>query len=377
MTDTATLERPSGNVTTQPLAPYHDYIPLALINVEGGTQMRVDGLDKIIVNDYRKVLHEAWERAVAQAEKDGEGVDGPNNILDYLDFTFPDVVLFYDGDTYHMADGHHRYEAFKQEEIPVINATIHQGTLREARLYACGANESHGLRRTIADKRKSVMEAIKTLAPDGIEYSNRKIAEICRVSHPFVSDIRTAQERAAAYDTSYNPDGDEDGTAGVTAGPDGTPVAPTMQAMEKLQGQANPDPELIRQIPAGRVLLLVFLGIVIAVGAGFFTFLAVPDMMFTSHGAFAAMGRSFRACVNNVPALIVFYLLLMVSLIALLFAMNIVGLVVRLLAGVQAMQVIVQVLLMAVLMPVLTGAMYHAWKSLLGGAMQAPSGIEV
>jgi hypothetical protein len=162
----------------------------------------------------------------------------------------------------------------------------------------------------------------------------------------------------------------------IVIGPDN--MQQMLQAMEKLQGQANPDPELIRQIPAGRVLLLVFLGIVIAVGAGFFTFLAVPDMMFTTHGAFAAMGRSFRACVNNVPALIVFYLLLMVSLIALLFAVNIVGLVVRLLAGDQAMQVIVQVLLMAVLMPVLTGAMYHAWKSLLGGgAMQAPSGIEV
>ena len=162
----------------------------------------------------------------------------------------------------------------------------------------------------------------------------------------------------------------------VVIGPDN--MQQMAQAMEKLQGQANPDPELMRQIPAGRVLLLVFLAIVIGVGAGFFTFLAVPDMMFTEHGAFAAMGRSFRACANNVPALIVFYLLLMVSLVALLFAVNIIGLVVRLLAGDQAMQVVVQVLLMAVLMPVLTGAMYHAWKSLLGGgALQAPSGIEV
>jgi hypothetical protein len=162
----------------------------------------------------------------------------------------------------------------------------------------------------------------------------------------------------------------------VVIGPDN--MQQMAQAMEKLQGQANPDPELMRQIPAGRVLLLVFLAIVIGVGAGFFTFLAVPDMMFTEHGAFAAMGRSFRACVNNVPALIVFYLLLMVSLVALLFAVNIIGLVVRLLAGDQAMQVVVQVLLMAVLMPVLTGAMYHAWKSLLGvGAPRPPTGIEV
>lgn len=151
-----------------------------------------------------------------------------------------------------------------------------------------------------------------------------------------------------------------------------------VQALEKLQGQTNPDPELMRQIPAGRLLLLIVLAIVLGVGAGFFTFLAVPDMMFTRHGAFAAMGRSFRACVNNVPALIVFYLLLMVAAVALLFAVNIVGLVVRLLAGDQAMQVVMQVLLMATLMPVVTGAMYHAWKAMLGGgAAVVPTGIEV
>jgi hypothetical protein len=162
----------------------------------------------------------------------------------------------------------------------------------------------------------------------------------------------------------------------VMIGPDN--LQQMMQAMEKLQGQANPDPELMRQIPAGRVLLLVFLAIVIGVGAGFFTFLAVPDMMFTPHGAFAAMGRSFRACVNNVPALIVFYLLLMVSAIALWIAVAMVALIARLVAGDQAMQVVAQVLLMAVLMPVVTGAMYHAWKSLLGGgAAPAPTGIEV
>ena len=151
-----------------------------------------------------------------------------------------------------------------------------------------------------------------------------------------------------------------------------------LEAMQKLQGQANPDPELMRQIPAGRLLLLVVLAIVIGVGAGFFTFLAVPDMMFTAHGAFAAMGRSFRACVNNVPALIVFYLLLMVSAVAIWVGVALVALVVRLLAGDQAMQVVAQLLLMAVLMPVVTGAMYYAWKSMLGdGAPAAPTGIEV
>jgi hypothetical protein len=140
----------------------------------------------------------------------------------------------------------------------------------------------------------------------------------------------------------------------IVIGPDN--MQQMAQAMEKLQGQANPDPELMRQIPAGRVLLLVFLAIVIGVGAGFFTFLAVPDMMFTEHGAFAAMGRSFRACVNNIPALIVFYLLLMVSLVALLFAVNIIGLVVGRVAGDPAMPGGVGVVVLGVVIAVLSGA---------------------
>lgn len=151
-----------------------------------------------------------------------------------------------------------------------------------------------------------------------------------------------------------------------------------LEAMQKLQGQANPDPELMRHIPAGRLLLLIVLAIVVGVGAAFFTFVAVPDMMFTTHGAIAAMGRSFRACVTNVPALIVFYLLLMVSALGVWIAVALVALVVRLVAGDQAMQVVAQLLLMAVLMPVVTGAMYHAWKAMLGGgAPAAVTGIEV
>jgi hypothetical protein len=40
--------------------------------------------------------------------------------------------------------------------------------------------------------------------------------------------------------------------------------------------------------------------------------------------------------------------------------------VVKLVGGMQAMQVVTQLLVMAVLMPVVTGAMYRAWKDMQG-----------
>lgn len=151
----------------------------------------------------------------------------------------------------------------------------------------------------------------------------------------------------------------------------------SLRVLESIQGQANPDPALVRQLPAGRFLLWIVLAIVVGVGAWFFTFVAIPEMMFTERGAFAAMGRSFRACATNVPALIVFFLLALVTMVALQFALLLVGLVVRMIGGELAMQAVVQLLLMAVLMPVVTGAMYYAWKSMLaGGAPAAPAGIE-
>jgi hypothetical protein len=146
-----------------------------------------------------------------------------------------------------------------------------------------------------------------------------------------------------------------------------------MLAVEKAQGQANPDPSLFADVPLGRLALWLLLAVVVGIVAGFFTFTAIPDMMFADAGAFAAMKRSFRACIGNLPALILFFVLLVIAAVALSFAVQLLGLVVRAIAGDQAMLVTMQVLLMAVLMPVVTGAMYLAWKQLIAGGSPTPS----
>ena len=85
---------------------------------------------------------------------------------------FPPVVVFFDGDTHWLSDGFHRYHAAGRAGRTILLAEQRDGTRRDALLYACSANASHGLRRTNADKRK----AVTTLLADEewVIWSNRE-----------------------------------------------------------------------------------------------------------------------------------------------------------------------------------------------------------
>jgi hypothetical protein len=145
-------------------------------------------------------------------------------------------------------------------------------------------------------------------------------------------------------------------------------LAQMAEAVEKAQGQAKPDPALFAAIPFGRIALWLLLTMVIGILSGFFTFIGLPEIALTANGAWEAMLRSFRACLRNLPAMIVFFILTAIAVFAFYFVLLLVGLLVRVVAGDMAMQVVLQVLLMAVMMPVMTGAMYFAWKQMAGGS---------
>jgi hypothetical protein len=118
----------------------------------------------------------------------------------------------------------------------------------------------------------------------------------------------------------------------------------------------------------------MLLALCIGVVTSFFTFMAVPEIMLTDSHAWDAMQRSFRACLRNLPALIVFLVLAVIAVFAIYFAVILVAVVLRLIVGEWAMQLVTQLLATAVLMPVLTGAMYMAWKQMFtGDAIAAPS----
>lgn len=100
----------------------------------------------------------------------------------------PPVDVFFDGASYWLADGFHRYHAAKQVGLVHVPATVHAGTRRDAVLFSVGANSSHGLRRTNDDKRKSVTALLSD--EEWSQWSDHEVARRCCVSAPFVGDVR-------------------------------------------------------------------------------------------------------------------------------------------------------------------------------------------
>ena len=136
--------------------------------------------------------------------------------------------------------------------------------------------------------------------------------------------------------------------------------------------QTNPDPALVESLPTNRMFGWLLLAMVVGVVVGFFTFIAIPDVMFTERGAFAAMGASFRACIRNLPAVLLLIVLLFISVIAITIGINIVTALIGLAIGQAAALFVGQLLMMAVLMPVMAGTLYHAWRQMLGDASAPP-----
>lgn len=136
-------------------------IDLRKIRTDGGTQPRA-GVDVDTVADYAQELN-----------------DGA---------TFPPVTLFYDGSNYWLADGFHRLRAYKHCGKQRIDAEVKQGTLRDAQLFAVGANATHGLRRSREDKRRAVTMLLED--EEWVQWSNREIARRCKVSDVFVGNMR-------------------------------------------------------------------------------------------------------------------------------------------------------------------------------------------
>lgn len=130
--------------------------------------------------------------------------------------------------------------------------------------------------------------------------------------------------------------------------------------------QTNPDPALMETLPLGALFGWFVAALAIGVVMGFFTFIAIPEVMFTDRGAFAAMGLSLRACLRNIGALLVMLVLVMIAMIALSLALQLVGALLAFAIGAHASMFAVQLLLMAILLPVLGGAVYLAWRQMVG-----------
>ncbi|WNN92184.1 ParB N-terminal domain-containing protein [Gloeocapsopsis dulcis] len=100
------------------------------------------------------------------------------------------IIVFYDGESYWLADGFHRYAAHKNQDIEAIECVIHHGTRREAVLYLVGANAEHkpALPRSREDKRRAVITLLQD--PEWGKWSDHEIARYCKVDNKTVGKIR-------------------------------------------------------------------------------------------------------------------------------------------------------------------------------------------
>jgi hypothetical protein len=103
--------------------------------------------------------------------------------------TFPPLQIVAADNTFLLVDGYHRLEAAKLAKLKMIRCLVREGDRRYAILLSSKANVRHGLRRTIADKRRAVMKVLADV--EWRRWSDRQIARHCRVSPPFVSQLRS------------------------------------------------------------------------------------------------------------------------------------------------------------------------------------------
>jgi hypothetical protein len=143
-------------------------IALASIRIDGGTQPRTAISEETVAN-----YAEHMRGLAAQ---------------------FPPIVVFFDGVDHWLADGFHRYHAGQQIGRKKLAAIVHEGTRRDAVLFAACANQTHGLQRTNADKRKAVLTLLDD--EEWRTWSAREIARRCGVSSTLVDDLKA--EHAAS-----------------------------------------------------------------------------------------------------------------------------------------------------------------------------------
>jgi hypothetical protein len=207
----------------------HQTLALDAIRIDGGTQPRVR-IDE--------------ETVAAYAER-----------LDALD-EFPPLVVFFDGADHWLADGFHRWHAHRKAGLTTAEVTVRAGSRRDAVLFSVGANDTHGLRRTTADKQRAIETLLQD--PEWAAWSDNAIAKACAVDHKTVAARRMALvgnsqdaavvQRLATTVSGAKPRMAERGGKTYTVetaaiGP--TPSPPTLQPIAAVAApQPQPEPKL-------------------------------------------------------------------------------------------------------------------------------------
>ena len=141
-----------------------EILPIAQIARDPALNCRAEGVNEITAAEYAE--------AIASGAK------------------LPPIVVFKEGSVYRLADGWHRCRAHEIAGKTEIQCEVRKGDERECRLYAVGANASHGARRTKADRWRAVEMLLRD--PAWAVWSDREIAKQAAVDHKFVAPVRAS-----------------------------------------------------------------------------------------------------------------------------------------------------------------------------------------
>jgi hypothetical protein len=190
------------------------------IRIDAGTQSR-EAINEDVVKDY--------------AEQMAEGAE------------FPAIEVMFDGVENYLTDGFHRYHAYRKNGKASVIADVTNGTLRDAKLASYGANGTHGLRPSNADKRKAVMAMLDDMEYSG--WSNVEIAEHCSVSRVYVANLRKELDTPKPKTSAKTPVGDKPSKDKPKADlPPETPEPPDNRANEAMQMLAEENETLNQRL---------------------------------------------------------------------------------------------------------------------------------
>jgi len=146
---------------------------ISVIRIDGGTQVRKQ-LNQDKVQEYADLMRDKVE--------------------------FPPITVFFDGSDYWLSSGFHRYFATKQIGNVSVDCDIHEGTVRDAKLFAYGANK-HGLPHSPEENRQIVIELIKDA--EWGKWSNAQIGKHIGVSGMTIGRIRKGLEEPPKEEVTY------------------------------------------------------------------------------------------------------------------------------------------------------------------------------
>lgn len=166
--------------TNNPFTATHPVVDTQAIEIkklvlDAGTQPRV-AIDDETVKEYTEVIKSALK---------GE-----------QPIPFPPITVFRDPTGRCVpADGFHRIAAHKSARVHDILCEIREGTERDALLFCCGANATHGVKRTNKDKQRAVKIVLND--PEWVQLPNTDIARLCAVSEGMIREMRSVAKSPA------------------------------------------------------------------------------------------------------------------------------------------------------------------------------------